>query len=122
VPARERDQENDIQKYKGASIPSKTFRFLQHLTQDQASQDDTIGNPNNNMSINNYAIHTMPKSNSKPLMATSSSTESVNKLNKSNTQKKVKFAETSNFGQTESARGNPNGHQGFESNSQSSST
>lgn len=35
MPAREREQETGAQKYKGASIPSKTFRYLQILTQEE---------------------------------------------------------------------------------------
>ena len=36
VPARERDQESDVPKYKGNQIPSKTFRYLQYLTETES--------------------------------------------------------------------------------------
>ncbi len=97
VPARERDQENDIQKYKGANIPSKTFKFIQNLTHDQLSQEETIQSARDN-------YQTIPKSNSRTIvMSMSNSIENLNKQNKNafessqhnSIQKKVKFIETS---------------------------
>lgn len=34
-PARERDQEPTVPKYKGTNIPSKTFKYLQYITQNE---------------------------------------------------------------------------------------
>ncbi len=103
VPARERDQENELQKYKGASIPSKTFKFLQHLTQDQITLDETVQSAKNA-----HIYQTIPKSYSKPLEI-SKSTENFGSpsktpsehMQRSNIQKKVKFVETPNFVQSE---------------------
>lgn len=39
-PARERDQENQPQKYRGANIPSRTFKYLQYLTQNELVTDE----------------------------------------------------------------------------------
>ena len=40
MPAREREQESGAQKYKGAAIPSKTFRYLQIMTQDEEQDNN----------------------------------------------------------------------------------
>lgn len=36
VPAREREQESEAPRYKGHQIPSKTFRYLQYLTETES--------------------------------------------------------------------------------------
>jgi hypothetical protein len=40
-PARERDQEAGPTKYKGTNIPSKTFKYLQYLTQNELVTNST---------------------------------------------------------------------------------
>lgn len=41
VPARERDQEPPVSRYKGNHIPSKTFKYLQYITQNEAQSTST---------------------------------------------------------------------------------
>ncbi|RNA40089.1 hypothetical protein BpHYR1_005980 [Brachionus plicatilis] len=41
VPARERDQEPPISRYKGNHIPSKTFKYLQYITQNESQSTST---------------------------------------------------------------------------------
>lgn len=40
MPARERDQEDQPTKYRGTNIPSKTFKYLQYLTQNELVTDE----------------------------------------------------------------------------------
>jgi len=44
--ARERDQEGDAPHYKGSAIPSRTFRYLQHLTEDETAMMESMQNEN----------------------------------------------------------------------------
>ena len=44
--ARERDQEGDAPHYKGSAIPSRTFRYLQHLTEDETAMMASMQNEN----------------------------------------------------------------------------
>lgn len=41
VPARERDQEPPVSRYKGNHIPSKTFKYLQYITQNESQSTST---------------------------------------------------------------------------------
>ena len=44
MPARERDQEAGPSKYRGTNIPSKSFKYLQYLTDNEAVIDNTYIN------------------------------------------------------------------------------
>ena len=52
MPAREREQENDAPKYKGAAIPSRSFKYLQSWTQEEEDKQAkrTSESITNNMS------------------------------------------------------------------------
>ena len=87
MPARDRLPEQEAHCYKGAHIPSKTFKYLQYLTQneDEVTTATTVNNPGNTTSNIYYAQPAQPQPDPQPSANLQFASSVSNNFNQSST-------------------------------------